>query len=104
MKAKAYLNSIVLKLNKTGLDIGAIVLHKIAQFSISSTIAAYAGTSGLDLIMIATHRYRGWKRLIFDSIAESLIREAVLPVLAINPKDITMQSDASIEKTDSAPA
>jgi nucleotide-binding universal stress UspA family protein len=104
MKAKAYLDNIVSQLSETELDVDAVVLHKLAQGSISSTITAYAKAIGSDLIMIATHQYRGWKRLIFGSTAESLIREAVLPVLAINPQDTSAQDDTSFKKTDTVPA
>lgn len=41
-----------------------------------------------DLIVIATHGYSGWKKLILGSVTEKVVRMASLPVLTINaPSD-----------------
>jgi len=37
----------------------------------------------VDLIVIATHRLTGWRRLFFGSVAEKVVRQATCPVLTI---------------------
>jgi nucleotide-binding universal stress UspA family protein len=39
----------------------------------------------IDLIVIATHGRTGWRRLVFGSVAEKVIRLAPCPVLTIQP-------------------
>jgi nucleotide-binding universal stress UspA family protein len=36
-----------------------------------------------DLIVIATHGLTGWRRLVFGSVAERVVRQATCPVLTI---------------------
>ena len=42
-----------------------------------------AGEQNADLIVIATHGLTGWRRFIFGSVAEKVIRMAPCPVLTI---------------------
>ncbi|MGO8761287.1 MAG: universal stress protein [Desulfobaccales bacterium] len=37
----------------------------------------------VDLIVIATHGLTGWRRLVFGSVAEKVVRQAPCPVLTI---------------------
>jgi nucleotide-binding universal stress UspA family protein len=37
----------------------------------------------VDLIVIATHGLTGWRRLVFGSVAEKVVRQASCPVLTI---------------------
>jgi universal stress protein A len=48
-------------------------------------ILAAAQRIGADLIVIATHGRRGIRRIVLGSVAEQVIREAICPVLTINP-------------------
>lgn len=41
---------------------------------------------GTDLIVMATHGRKGFRRLILGSVAEQVIRQAPCPVLAVKPK------------------
>ena len=47
-----------------------------------------------DLIVIATHGRKGWRRMVFGSVAEAVIRDAECPVLTIKPAhDEAAQAD-----------
>ncbi|HEX6852761.1 MAG TPA: universal stress protein [Candidatus Polarisedimenticolaceae bacterium] len=38
---------------------------------------------GADLIVLATHGWAGWRKLVFGSVAERVLREAACPVLVV---------------------
>ena len=42
-----------------------------------------AGNEDVDLLVTATHGRTGWRRMVFGSVAEKVIREAPCPVLTI---------------------
>jgi len=46
-------------------------------------IVELAADEGADLIVIATHGLTGWKKVIFGSVTEKVIRLAKCPVLSI---------------------
>jgi universal stress protein A len=46
-------------------------------------IVAIAAELGCDLIVMATHGWTGWRHLVFGSVAERVLRDAVCPVLVI---------------------
>jgi nucleotide-binding universal stress UspA family protein len=50
----------------------------------STQILRFAEENAVDLIVIATHGQRGWRRLVFGSVTEKVVREASCPVLAIH--------------------
>ena len=50
----------------------------------SAQILRFSEENGIDLIVIATHGQRGWRRLVFGSVTEKVVREASCPVLAIH--------------------
>ncbi|CUU02407.1 MAG: universal stress protein [Fimbriimonadales bacterium] len=47
-------------------------------------IIAYQKEKGIDLIVIATHGRSGWKRFVFGSVTEKVVRYPTCPVLTIN--------------------
>jgi universal stress protein A len=49
----------------------------------SDEITRTAEDERVDLIVIATHGHRGWKRFVFGSVAERVVRLASCPVLVI---------------------
>jgi nucleotide-binding universal stress UspA family protein len=49
----------------------AVEIHRIAK------------ERGVDLIVIATHGWTGWRHLVFGSVAERVLREAPCAVLSI---------------------
>ncbi len=44
-----------------------------------------ADREGVDLIVIATHGRTGWRRFVFGSVAEKVVRYASCPVLTVRP-------------------
>lgn len=49
------------------------------------SIVEFAKTADLDLLVMGTHGYRGFNRLMLGSIAEYVLRHAPCPVLTIKP-------------------
>ncbi|MBU0741362.1 universal stress protein [bacterium] len=47
-------------------------------------IAAHAEDFGADLVIIATHGESGWRRFLFGSVAEKVMRTARCPVLTVH--------------------
>jgi nucleotide-binding universal stress UspA family protein len=56
--------------------------------SAADQIANTAATEKSDLIVIATHGLTGWRRFVFGSVTEKVVRLAECPVLTIQkPKE-----------------
>lgn len=51
---------------------------------VAEEIIRYAEKEGVDLIVIGTHGYKGFDRMIFGSVAEKVIKLAPCPTLIIN--------------------
>ncbi len=47
-------------------------------------IIAYQKEKEVDLIVIATHGRGGWKRFVFGSVTEKVVRHPTCPVLTVN--------------------
>ena len=47
-------------------------------------IVTYAAEQSVDLIIIGTHGYKGFNKMIFGSVAEKVIKMAPCPVLTLN--------------------
>jgi nucleotide-binding universal stress UspA family protein len=52
----------------------------------SDEIVEFARDAGADLIVIATHGHSRWRRFLFGSVAEKVVRSATCPVLSIGPQ------------------
>ena len=65
--------------------------HKVATRDMVTTgeaapeILRIAHEEHVDLIVIASHGLTGWRRLVFGSVAEKVMRQATCPVLTIVP-------------------
>jgi len=63
--------------------------HKVETRNLVTTgeaapeILRIAQQEHADLIVIASHGLRGWRRLVFGSVAEKVVRQAACPVLTI---------------------
>ena len=63
--------------------------HKVATRNLVTTgeaapeILRIAQQEQADLIIIASHGLTGWRRLVFGSVAEKVVRQATCPVLTI---------------------
>jgi nucleotide-binding universal stress UspA family protein len=60
----------------------------VAQGNAADEIVKRAEDENADLIVIATHGWTGWRRLVFGSVAERVVRVAECPVLTVpKPKE-----------------
>jgi nucleotide-binding universal stress UspA family protein len=63
--------------------------HKVATRDVVTAgdvvpeILRIAHREHVDLIVIASHGQSGWRRLVFGSVAEKVVRQATCPVLTI---------------------
>jgi hypothetical protein len=63
--------------------------HKVATRDLVTTgeaapeILRIAQEEHVDLIVIASHGLAGWRRLVFGSVTEKVVRQATCPVLTI---------------------
>ena len=81
VNAQRCLNRAKNQLAESGLDVRAEVLFgRPAQ-----KIVEYAEREGIDLIAMATHGYSGFRRRVFGSVAEKVLRTTSLPLLLITP-------------------
>ena len=56
----------------------------VAHGNAADEIIAIAEREAVDLLVIATHGWTGWRRLVFGSVAEKVVRSASCPVLTVN--------------------
>ena len=55
----------------------------VARGDPAAEIQRIARERGVDLIVIATHGWTGWRHLVFGSVAERVLREAPCAILSI---------------------
>ena len=58
---------------------------KVLTGDIAEEIMEYGRTNNCDLIIMGTHGYKGFERIIFGSVADKVVKNACCPVLTINP-------------------
>lgn len=63
--------------------LGIDVVPVVAEGDPATRIVEIARDEEVDLIVIATHGRTGWRRLVFGSVAEKVLRHTECPVLAI---------------------
>ena len=74
----------LLRQMKDGADVRVMVGHG----DVAGEIVRISETEKADLIVIATHGTTGWRRFVFGSVAEKVVRLAKCPVLTIrNPQE-----------------
>jgi len=61
------------------------IQSKVLTGDIAEEIMNYGKTYNCDLIIMGTHGYKGFERIIFGSIADKVVKNACCPVLTINP-------------------
>lgn len=61
------------------------VQSKVLTGDIAEEIMNYGKTYNCDLIIMGTHGYKGFERIIFGSIADKVVKNACCPVMTINP-------------------
>jgi nucleotide-binding universal stress UspA family protein len=67
-----------------GADVDCLAL---AESSSGEAIARWASEHGVDLIVLSTHGRTGLKRLALGSVAETVLRHSLVPVLVFPAKD-----------------
>ena len=75
--AEERLNELVGEVTTPGTHIRTIAGHGDA----ASEIVRIAEKENVDMIVIATHGMAGWRRVVFGSVAERVVRLAKCPVL-----------------------
>jgi nucleotide-binding universal stress UspA family protein len=73
------LNSAAATLTSAGVKVDTVIL----QSHPADGILNYAGENDIDLIVMSTHGRTGIARLVFGSVAESVLHHATCPVLLI---------------------
>jgi nucleotide-binding universal stress UspA family protein len=66
---------------------GVDVVTDVLEGQPYSTIVEYAGTHGIDLVVMPTHGRRGLGRLLLGSTTERVVRRSDVPVLTIRPRE-----------------
>ena len=58
---------------------------KVLVGDVDEEIIRHTEESGMDLIVMGTHGYKGIEKVMFGSVAEKIVRSSPCPVLTINP-------------------
>jgi nucleotide-binding universal stress UspA family protein len=82
-RAVDYVDKMVTYLEGKGLDTEGVIIKGTPD----KAIGTYIGQYGVDLIALATHGHSGLGRVFSGSVAEYLLRESGIPMLAIRPKE-----------------
>lgn len=61
------------------------VQTRVLAGDVAESIIEHAARTGIDLIVMGTHGYKGLERVLFGSVAEKVVKTAPCPVLSINP-------------------
>ena len=77
--AKEYLDNVVKRLEKTGVQIRTEVI----EGRVADSLADYADKHKFDLILIATHGRSGVSRWVWGSVADRILHAATIPILMV---------------------
>lgn len=58
---------------------------RVAEGNAAERIIGYVRDETIDLVVLGTHGKRAVEHLVFGSIAEEVLKESTVPVLAMNP-------------------
>lgn len=58
---------------------------KILTGDIAEEIMHFASANECDMIIMGTHGYKGFERIIFGSVADKVVKNSCCPVMTINP-------------------
>ncbi len=85
--ARRYLECIAELYRPKGLDIECVVL----QGDPGEMIVSYAKETGIDMICLGTHGRSGLGRLVYGSVANTVLRKSHLPILVRKPQESEKQ-------------
>lgn len=77
----AYLNKVAMDIRKKGLEVECSMNIGPATKVIIQCIK----NNEIDLVAMTSHTYKGWKRLLYGSTVDGVLRESCVPLLVINP-------------------
>lgn len=78
-RAKAYLEGLAVQLQQAGISVTTVLREGAAD----ENIVAYAKEQEIDLIIMTTHGYSGFKRFFLGSVTDRVIRAGQTPVLVL---------------------
>jgi nucleotide-binding universal stress UspA family protein len=81
--AKKYLAKIESQLNSEGIKVKTEYLEANSP---AYKITEYSQENGIDLIVMVTHGYTGFKKLMLGSVASGVLNQSHVPVLLIRPE------------------
>lgn len=61
------------------------IKSEVLNGDVAEEIINYAKVNNCDLIVMGTHGYKGFERIMFGSVAEKVVKNACCPVMTINP-------------------
>ncbi len=79
-EARSYLEGIAARLRQDGVQVKTATIERDV---VADAIISHAARHNCDLIAMTTHGRSGFSRLLFGSVAESVVRDAPCPVLLI---------------------
>ena len=82
-KAMAYIDGLVTYLEERGLDAEGVIIKGAPD----EAIVTYARQHDIDLIALAIHGHSGLGRAVCGSVADYVLRESGIPILAIRPEE-----------------
>jgi nucleotide-binding universal stress UspA family protein len=81
--AHAELDAIAEELRGRGAVVDVAIVHEAVP---AAAILHFAVRNDVDLIALATHGRGGWTRLALGSVADKVLRGAIMPVLVLRPE------------------
>lgn len=82
-ESRKYLADVESRLAAEGIKVKSVSLEGARP---ADAISEYGRKNGVDLIIIATHGYTGFKKLMLGSVALGVLHESPIPVLLIRPE------------------
>ena len=78
-RGKEYVGRVAAQLEKAGIEVTTAMLEGGAV----ENIVNYTREHGIDLVVMSTHGYGGFKRLFLGSVTDRVIRSCEVPVLVV---------------------
>ena len=72
------------EIEKERISAGVKTQRFVAQGQAADEIIKRAETENVDLIVIATHGWTGWRKWVFGSVTDKVMRLARCPVLTVS--------------------
>lgn len=84
--AKERMNAFIEELKDEFNAMGVSTINgQVISGDIAEAIVNYANWANAQLIIMGTHGYKGFDRIVFGSVAEKVVKTACCPVMTVNP-------------------